>query len=180
MKKTFATIIAALGMSVSPVSANELLEQHNQLWSSLQQVGITMSINSPIHCKGDKMGAYYYNSGLMVICQEQSTTMNGEQVEWTAEDLDTLRHESHHVVQDCVAGEIADGSLSTLFDNPDEWKEFVRGGLSETAIEGIIKTYSTGDNNGVVARELEAFSVASSVSADTIANKVIEMCSYGK
>ena len=180
MKKTFAMIIAALGMSVSPVSANELLEQHNQLWSSLERVGIVMSVNSPIHCKGDKMGAYYYHTGLMVICQEQATTMDGEQVQWTAEDLDTLRHESHHVVQDCVVGDIADGSLSTLFDDPDEWKEFVSSGLSETAIQGIIEAYSTGDNNGLVARELEAFSVASSVDADTIADKVLEACGYGK
>ena len=180
MKKLFAIIVAAMGVGVSPVSANELLDQHNQLWSSLQEVGIVMSVNSPIHCKGDKMGAYYYHSGLMVICQERATIMNGEQVNWTEEDLDTLRHESHHVVQDCVDGTIADGSLGTLFNEHDEWKDFVNQGLSETAIRGIIDTYSTGDNNGVVARELEAFSVANSVSADTIADKVLEMCTYGK
>ena len=176
MKKLFAIIVAAMGVSVAPVSANELLDQHNQLWSSLQEVGIVMSINSPIHCKSEHLGAYYYHSGLMVICQERATIMNGEQVNWTAEDLDTLRHESHHVIQDCVAGTIADGSLSTMFDNPDEWKEFVTSGLSETAIRGIIEVYSTGDNNSIVARELEAFSVANSVEADTIADKVLEVC----
>lgn len=180
MKKAFAMIIAALGMSVAPVSANELLEQHEQLWNSLQQVGITMSVNSPIHCKGDKMGVYYYHSGLMVICQERATIMNGEQVDWTSEDFDTLRHESHHVVQDCVDGTIADGSLAPLFNDPDDWKDFVESGLSETAIKGIINSYSTGDNNYLVARELEAFSVANSVDADVIADKVIEVCGSGK
>ena len=114
------------------------------------------------------------------MSQKQAAIKDRQQERWKAEDLDTLRHESHHVVQDCVAGDIADGSLSTLFDDPDEWKEFVSSGLSETAIRGIIEAYSTGDNNGLVARELEAFSVASSVDADTIAVKVLEACGYGK
>ena len=42
---------------------------------------------------------------LMVICQENRIPGVREMTSWTEEDLDTLRHESHHLVQDCRGGD---------------------------------------------------------------------------
>ena len=50
---------------------------------------------------------------LMAICQDNALT--GEEVAWTPNDLDTLRHESVHFIQDCLDGS-ADMELNPLFD----------------------------------------------------------------
>ena len=36
-----------------------------------------------------------------------------DHVQWTENDLDTLRHEAMHVLQDCSAGRVGDGLLES-------------------------------------------------------------------
>ena len=43
-----------------------------------------------------------YNS--IMICQDDRIETSDQEVEWTENDYDTLRHEAHHVVQDCMKG----------------------------------------------------------------------------
>ena len=94
---------------------------------------------------------------------------------WTPNDYDTLRHESHHVIQDCLDG-IDNSTLVLLFEG-DKFKEFVNNSLSQKQINRIISTYKKyGANEKEIKIELEAFAVAETVSATTIANSIDKLC----
>ena len=117
----------------------------------------------------------------MVICQDKGQ-YNGETVPFTANDLDTIRHESHHVVQDCIDG-IGDNSLVNMFPvvkTPGKisLNEFVTGsGLSPRTLMHIFTTYTqAGADNKVIGLEFEAFAVANSIPASTITEAVKNTC----
>ena len=115
MKNLFTTIVASASILLSPSIANagNSFSDHVNLFNTLKEVGVTPLINSA-HCKDGDYGLYHTTAQLLVVCQENRTA-NGDQVKWTLNDLDTLRHESHHVVQDCNNGKVGDGKrLSQL------------------------------------------------------------------
>jgi len=90
------------------------------------------------------------------------------------DDLDTIRHEAHHIVQDCMDGKI-DGGLQPFFTHEDlftflagypDWKE-----------DKIISTYrKDGASNTVIKFEVEAWAVADMVPAETISNVLTQVC----
>jgi hypothetical protein len=90
----------------------------------------------------------------MVICQENKRVVN-EEVNWTEEDLDTLRHEAQHLVQDCMDGE-RQGELGAVYRDPIDLAKKV---LGDRGVRSIIDAYSDASKH-VVVMELEAFSVA--------------------
>ena len=73
-------------------------------------------INHPEDCNGRIDGVYDSIRGYITICQDQGTKAF-KMVGWTDNDLDTLRHEAQHVVQDCIGNRLGDGYLSPLFDD---------------------------------------------------------------
>ena len=97
-------------------------------------------------------------------------------VPWTANDLDTLRHEAHHLIQDCADGVPFDGDLVTMFD-PRGSKTFVVKALSQDVITGIIEGYAEmGADREVIILELEAYATAESIEATDIAEKIEDFC----
>jgi hypothetical protein len=102
---------------------------------------------------------------------------HGKQEKWTANDLDTLRHEAHHVVQDCAAESLGDGILSTLFPE-DELVEFLKN--SSVSLENLQGLYSMLEEQGLsdlkIQQEMEAYVVAEDVPASSIEQKVREFC----
>ncbi len=171
------TALAALALSPVAVFA-DVYEDHNVLYNSLEQVGVTLRVNNPDLC-GDNWGGGHYNSlyRTMVICQDgYSQAKAGERVMWTANDMDTLRHEAHHVVQDCLLGSLGDNELAPLYTEASQWKQFV-GQMPQERIDYIIKNYrDMGANDRILYLELEAFAAADHVSALTIANAVVQSC----
>jgi len=105
----------------------------------------------------------------MVICQDNRRE-EGVEVQWTDNDLDTLRHEAHHMIQDCAAGGIGDGKMSLML--------FVsRSGYTLEQVKQIAKHYQQQGVTGYdMLMELEAFAVARSIPADLIAVKLKEYC----
>ena len=101
----------------------------------------------------------------------------GRQVAWTDNDLDTLRHEAQHVIQDCMVGGLGDMRSDTYFTH-DELVEFLaKSSLTQDNIENIIQTYAAdGASEEVIIMELEAFSVAADVDAASIAGAVRKFC----
>jgi hypothetical protein len=89
----------------------------------------------------------------MVICQEGAK--GTYEVNWTAEDLDTLRHEAQHLVQDCMDGEI-NGVLGSLYKKPIDLGIAV---LGEEGVKRVIEAYSEASDH-IKVMEIEAFSVA--------------------
>ena len=174
--KTFiATLV--LGVStIAPVHAQNNHDDHRRLWNTLQSIGITTILNEPTQCNDQVSGAYGSSAGILIVCQDNSKSAYSVS-EWTQNDYDTLRHEAHHVVQDCADNRIGDNNLVPLFSG-EELEEFVSNVLTDEQVDRIVKEYrSYGVSDDVVIAEIEAFAVARSVSADAIANKLIEFCS---
>ena len=180
MKKIFAAL-AAIALSATPSLANinkpgNTLEDHHKLWQTIQQVGVRTRINDRELCIPDANGVYYSQFRLLVICQDNRQRADVE-VQWTENDLDTLRHEAHHIVQDCNAGRLGDSMLSELFADPEKYNRFVLSSLGRERAEAIANQYSKdGLNQKGVFIEVEAFAAAAGVDARSIGNKIVEFC----
>ena len=180
MKKFLTTLLASV-VTLAPtgvMAGNNNIEEHQQLWDTLKNVGVTTLVNDARYCDKDVMGLYYPYQRTLVVCQEDARSYNGRMVGWTDEDLDTLRHEAHHVVQDCLDRYLGDGHLSVLFDGPGELHQFYTGILSPRQVEWIVNTYTkNGGDSKVIKLELEAFAVAQGVGPVSIANALTNNCS---
>ena len=184
MKRFITGAIAALSVITPTASlANDSFEQHEELWQSLERAGVTVVVNTKADCSNAEVdGKYYIWRRRLAICQDNATVMNGKQVDWTANDLDTLRHEAHHVVQDCVGGVLADGDLTPLFEDQADFAKFIT--VSPMSKERItrIHTWLTENeaNERDVHLELEAYLVADGVEASSIAAKIDKLCKAPK
>ena len=184
MKKVLASIAAAFAVmapSGAFAQSSNDFKAHQELFTSLEQAGVTVIVNSKIHCSDSTTdGKYILRSALLTICQDNATVMNGKQVTWTDNDLDTLRHEAHHVVQDCVSGTLGDGNLSLYFGDEDTLYEFLAKSPSWTSDE-IVDLYKTLRSDGlshrVALQELEAYIVGTDISASSINKSVRNLCS---
>jgi len=129
---------------------------HKALIDAVTSTGVKFKIN-PKECFGKNVfGWYWSRKNEMVVCQERKERV-GVETSWTDEDLDTLRHETQHLTQDCMDGS-QNGSLGSVYKDPFGLAKRV---LSQNQIEWIIKIYSEdGASNHMITLELEAFSVA--------------------
>ena len=162
-------------MAVIPAAtAGTTFDQHYRLYRTLQQNGITVVIN-PRTCSGGFDGMYQPLKRLLTVCQDYGKP-GGPEVDWTANDYDTLRHEAQHFIQDCVLGGNHDGQLNTLFTQA-ELKQFINATIGVNAARGFLQSpaYAHLDDHGRMI-EAEAFAVAAAIDADDIANKVNEIC----
>ena len=156
-------------------------DQHVDLLRAVQETGVKTYINPRICFEGDvKVNGMYrpMGHGTLVICQQHATPQDeGKEVPWTNEDLDTLRHESHHLVQDCIGGVKGDLLLVPIFTDRTELEEFIDGILTQQEVDWITTTYRRhGATDEVIWIEIETFAVAKSVDAQTIAGAVRREC----
>ena len=155
MKKFITAIVAAALTTVGASASAGTFAEHERLFQTLQSIGIDVQIN-PKGCDGSSMGWYRPYTQVVAICQ-QNGSPGGPQVRWTAEDLDTLRHEAHHVVQDCRDG-ILNAQLHYIYKDPIE---LAKNSLSRNTIGWILSDEGYGTlSNHMQVLELEAFSVA--------------------
>ena len=129
---------------------------HAQLISAVESTGVDFLLN-PQEC--NSIPAYGWYSGTknhLVVCQENRDRSSSAAVEWTAEDLDTLRHEAQHLLQDCRDGSL-DHRLLPIYHNPVALGIKV---LGPDAMLSISETYARqGADLYVIILEYEAFSV---------------------
>ena len=173
IKKLIATVSVLAGL-FNPAIAGNTIEDHRNIIRSLERVGVQVQINPP-HCELGFDGVYnsYYQT--VNICQDHKDS-DYVMVPWTDNDLDTLRHEAHHVVQDCLAEKRGDDKLTTLFEGK-EYVSFVINGLPSEVIERIEEEYKkNGASSHVIEVEREAFAVAFNVEASSIAKAIINVC----
>ena len=167
----------SLLLSSAPVRASTV-DEHINLWDSLEQAGVNIVLNDVEFCgETGVAGAYISSMKTLVVCQDNASPLSSRQVYWTQNDLDTLRHEAHHVVQDCIVGGLGDGDAGPLFDTKDKLIDFVDDILTAEQVDSIISNYrEKGASNGVIIMEVEAFAVAAGVSPDKIAEAITEVC----
>lgn len=169
--------LTAFALTTSAPVKADTFENHRSLWGAIENVGITTYLNPSQVCDGDINGAYISSIRALVVCQDNATP-DGPEVTWTANDLDTLRHEAQHLIQDCVDGGIGDNALSPLFGTDEELLEYINNStLTATQIESIIRVYTErGADEDVLRLELEAFVTATDIDASRIANVVSTVC----
>lgn len=172
MKKllTAALLAATLFGSVAPsyATAPDEYQEHNALVSALQNAGISVHLDADICRKYTDLAGFYHSpSKSLVICNKGSRTMNEE-------NLDTLRHEAIHAIQDCKNGVQGDSVLRPVL-KPGV-VEYLAGSHG-VDLDRITHIYgSKGASQEVIRLEHEAFTAAAGMDASTIANALGAMC----
>ena len=154
--KSFALTALATVTAIAPtaVKANNIDDAHWALAATAAQTGVEFKINPASCWKDDAFGWYWAAKNELVVCQEYRRRPNVE-TNWTAEDLDTLRHEVQHLVQDCMDGR-RDGRLTAVYNHPIDLAKQV---LGTRGIKNVVKAYSE-ETEHIKVMELEAFAVA--------------------
>ena len=190
MLKRITLAAAALAIGLPGLAAPKYLDDsHQRLWDSLEASGVSAHVNPREVCGNPRvnvMGLYTYNPhmnrSLMAICQDFRNQNTLEETVWTNNDLDTLRHESIHYLQDCLDGN-KDLTLSPIFDGPgglspvDGDYSDVLDGLGREAANRIAYRYQRrGADSRTIRLEHEAFYLASEVPAEDIAATIDLAC----
>ena len=168
---TLAALAAATAFIPTTVQARNVDNDHMELARAIVSTGVQLKIN-PVECKTqDAMGWYWAARNEMVVCQENAR--GSQEVNWTAEDFDTLRHEAQHLIQDCMNGQL-DGNLGSVYKDPIA---LAKNTLSQRHIEAIIESYRAGGaSDHIVVMELEAFSVAAMNDPAEQAGDIAKFC----
>ena len=112
-----------------------------------------------------------------MICQDQSVKWF-DHVQWTENDLDTLRHEATHVLQDCKDGRVGDGMLQLTMTTQFLAEIARENGMTLEEIQNIQRRYrAQGATDKVIRQEVEAFIVARGIEASTLAATLDKHCS---
>lgn len=169
-----ASSVVGLSLLTIPGVSAKMDSSHDELRKSLNDVGVKVILNETDLCDGSKSGMYSPDYNAIIICQDDRIETSDQEVEWTENDYDTLRHEAQHVVQDCMEG-IDNQKMSLFFDDRIEYLEFVVMGLTKSEFFQIVESYRSFDND-IILNELEAFAVAKNVKSETISKAVRGVC----
>jgi hypothetical protein len=151
---TLAALTAAAAIVPTAAEAKNVDQGHMNLAQAAARTGVQIKINPAACFKGDTYGWYWAAKNELVICQERRARANVETY-WTAEDLDTLRHEVQHLVQDCRDGR-RNGDLDAVYTEPVALAHKV---LGRDGVQNVLETYSDASDH-IKVMELEAFAVA--------------------
>ena len=172
------SIISALALTaiVAPQASANTFDRHNHLIDMVKATGVEFKIN-PTECDTmNAMGWFMtYRNGHqeMVICQENKIKGSTRQVRWTAEDLDTIRHEAHHLTQDCMDGS-RNGALGAVYKRPIELGYRVMG---QAKTNWVAESYAENGASGhIQVMEIEAFAVAQMNDPIDQANDIRRYC----
>jgi len=186
LTKYLITTLALLGTSI-PAQAAMVDSGHQYLIDRLTERGVHVAINPPPLC-GDRAttqvnGGYTYSHrydlAVLGICQDNAT--GTDEVEWSANDLDTLRHESFHYLQDCIDGEVS-MTLQPYYDGegPSPGTDRLEEVITYLGIPQALwieREYtSIGADRATIRLEFEAFLAARDLDAGTIGATINEFC----
>ena len=160
MKRLLTAALAAVSFAM-PVSA-KVDPGTTQLLQTLTEYGITIEYN-PAHCSNGYSGRYTTDK-LMTLCYRGQPTAN---------DFDTVRHETMHVLQHCAALRRGDSrGIVPLAINPTERNQWVSSVLRDGHITEIKRNYPVRAHQV----ELEAFAGAAHYSSIELASLVKSWC----
>lgn len=154
-----AAVAVAVGCLGQAQSTPAYFDEHKQLVAAVQSTGIDVRLNT-YECAQGIGGLFQPSRKRIIICQDHGTP-GGPEVGWTQADLDTLRHEAHHVTQGCMIGHNHDAHLDLVYKEVFELVERELG--YEKAIDIVQRYQQAGFSDEVIRIELEAFAVAAMV-----------------
>jgi len=166
-----AALLSFLQPAFAITPLDNLPNEYKPLFSAIDKAGVKVLFSDTDQiCRGSQ-GLYLRDRGVITVC---SPTFPN----WTLESLDTLRHEAHHVLQDCRAGDGIGGDIGLFFNSPSDLQKFISSSLSMFEIHQIISAYSSMDTPaGIILLELEAFAAAESITPSAIAKAISTTCS---
>ena len=162
---TALTSLAALGFASASyatpsgtVPQESSLEAHVLLINTIERYGVDFIENHDYCQQNPSVNGFYSSTArVLVVCNDLYSEGN-RNPKWTANDLDTLRHEAQHMIQDCMIGGLADSRLKPVYRDPIGLASDV---LGYEFMDMIKTTYrAKGADNKTVVIEWEAFSVA--------------------
>ena len=149
------SLISVVG-AIGTAHAKSVPLSHSRLITAIESAGFKVYINHEI-CDDDKAPHGLYIEGNVVICQQNVKAGDREiNPDWTANDLDTIRHEIHHAVQDCQLGENQDSILGHVYEYPIKYATKVFG---QEGINYVREAYPNATERTKLL-EIEAFAVA--------------------
>ena len=153
----FASASYATPTQTQPVEGS--LDAHAALVEAIEAQGVDFIVNHEFCDENpDVMGFYSSHYRVLVVCNDKFERGVNEDPQWTANDLDTLRHEAQHLIQDCMVGGLADSKLYPVYKDPIG---LAYGILGADRMQGINTLYrQNGADNETILLEWEAFSVA--------------------
>ena len=177
MKAFISAFLASLAI-VAPAMAAPLPADHQQFVDTMVNDGVIFVVNEPAEaCYGEVKldGSYvvYKDDRYLIVCQDNRTT--SDVTNWTANDLDTIRHEGFHIIQDCMAGTKSDSVFDTVFTTQEE----VIDALGVEQAMDIMSTYAQAyekDRHGDIKYEIEAFYAARDYSATELNSLYTQYC----
>ena len=183
-------LLAALCLSTASVpaiaettynSSRDKIQDHIELLNTLEEMGVNVQINNPTICgrqESNVAGLWMGSKQLFVICQQairnsKFPVYDGRIQQASDDDLDTIRHEAHHVIQDCMDGDM-DGSLVEYLDEENK-EEFYK--LYPEWKQNYIRVQYADETPQIIQLEVEAWAVADLISAEHIEEVLIRECS---
>ena len=174
-KLTSLAVATATALSVSAPAQAATFHDHIPLWNAVHAATVTIHLNED-YCdhRPNVAGVYSSQARAMLICQQNRIPGSTEEVGWTAFDLDTLRHETHHLVQDCLGNGKGNGLLVAMYEDPYGYARNYFANLQSNAIVNSYK--SKGLNNRLALVELEAFAVAADNNPLEQVEDIVDYC----
>ena len=159
LRSVAAATVAAISMTIPALAKVDAGSIH--LLETLREYGVTVEYN-PSYCSQGFAGRYS-TAKVMTLCYQNMPT---------AEDHDTIRHETAHVLQHCANMRRGGRGIQPLAINPDQRNQWVKQVLKNSTISHVIETYPERAHQ----IELEAFAMAHHYDATQLANLVKAWC----
>lgn len=159
------TIFGSATPSLAQAIPAAVAQEHNNLVAALQSRGIAMYLDADTCRQNPIDGFYDGTSRVLVIC-------NKGQADMTPNNLDTLRHEAMHFIQDCRDG-VIDGRMATVLKPGQARAMLASAGQDPNWIERVYTSHGKGAH---VPFEEEAFGAAAVMPASVIQQAVEIFC----
>lgn len=177
MKAFISAILASLAIA-GPAFAAPLPADHQTFINTLKADGVKVLINEPADVcfsSSDRDGAYavYQGQQYLIICQDNRK--NSDVVSWTSNDLDTIRHEGFHIIQDCMDGRKGDQELDTVFDSLSSVIDSYGVVDSMRIMNSYLRAYGP-ERHASIKYEIEAFYAARDYSASELNSMYNKFC----
>lgn len=171
-----ASAAAALAVTFAGVAPAKADQAHIELINALRAHGISIQLNNHdcFHPHEKYFGYYQGKSRLIVICNQNATQVHQTDMLWTEADLDTLRHEAQHFVQDCMIEGRHDHLMGPVYRDPVGFALSILGESKASQIVGVYR--GRGAPNEVLVLELEAFAVAAANNPAEQARDIYKYC----
>lgn len=152
LKALTALTVASLFVFSDPAMA---MTDTERLVKTLESVNVPVFMDGAPCKTSGVQGVYSAKHNQMLLCVD-----GAHPSALSAEQRDTLRHESVHAMQDCAAGQ-ENLDMATLLSDEDLIRALVASGIDP---DRVIAVYgSNGASDRVIRLELEAFALAALV-----------------